>query len=245
MWPDSSARSGPEAFLDHDWLDAVAGKDFFYPVAGFDIPQFIDLLAPRVNRYICCDLAYTTSADRRRVVPAAYRLVAEDRPDPGVRNQEIVRVVGLARDHRDLSPSVLQQDFSNGVAEVTVLRRRGFGQYALIERSERSIGVFVHRRDSIGEGGSNVWFLANRRKEHEPVSKLWNKLAVRLADIALVISDGSLTTFEHLRPARNLSGAEDYLARSAKGMVVYKGFSWTCVGYMPNHTLIWGLRRLA
>jgi len=42
---------------------------------------------------------------------------------------------------------------------LTVIRRCGYEQYALGEFPNRSIGVFVHRGDSPGEGGSNVCFL--------------------------------------------------------------------------------------
>ena len=51
----------------------------------------------------------------------------------------------------------------------------------------------MHRGDSPGEGGSNAYFLANRKRRHEPLSCLFNKLTEKLTDRSLIISAGSNT----------------------------------------------------
>jgi hypothetical protein len=93
-----------------------------------------------------------------------------------------------------------------------VVRRRGFGQYALAEFPAQSIGVFVQRGDSSGEGGSNVNYLANKKRDHEPLSNLFSKLSCKLSDPALVISDGSNANRKFLREfhRRPVSGAEAF-----------------------------------
>jgi hypothetical protein len=131
---------------------------------------------------------------------------------------------------------------------VTINRRRGFGQYALVnEFSDRAIGVFMHRGDSPGEGGSNVYFLANKDSRHEPCGRLFDKLSKKLDDRALIITDGSNTRLKRLRAfhRQDIAGPAAYSA-AAKLAFVYGGFSWQCVGYMSNKygpTLIWGLSR--
>jgi hypothetical protein len=73
---------------------------------------------------------------------------------------------GNQRPYRKLEPGRLKQLYervSDG-RRLTVIRRRGFGQYVLGEFPNRSIGVFVHRGDSPGDGGSNTYFLANNTK---------------------------------------------------------------------------------
>jgi hypothetical protein len=232
-----------ETFVEPEWLEAVAGKDFFYPAAFMDIAPFISLLAPHVTRFICNDPCYDSRLDSRLPVPDSFRLLDEVSPDRRLRNRQVQIVRDARIPYRNIEPSTLQQVFSDGRSEVTVIRRRGFGQYALLERPERSIGVFAHRSDTPYEGGSNVWFLANRPKDHEPLANLWSKLASRLADRALVISDGSLTTFRFLFPKSSISSLDDYRIRKAAGPIIQDGFTWTCAGFMAG-SLIWGLERI-
>ena len=68
--------------------------------------------------------------------------------------------------YRKLEPGRLKQLYErvSDSRRLTVIRRRGFGQYVLGEFPNRSIGVFVHRGDSPGDGGSNTYFLANNTK---------------------------------------------------------------------------------
>lgn len=235
-----------ETFVEPEWLEVVAGKDFFYPAAFMDIAPFVSLLAPHVTRFVCNDPFYDSCKDRRSPVPDGYRLIDQAAPDPSLRDRPVEDVLDARIPYRNIDPSTLHQVFSDGSSEVTVIRRRGYGQYALLERPERSIGVFAHRFDSPNEGGSNVWFLANRPKDHEPLANLWSKLASRLADRALVISDGSLTTFEFLWPDAAFSAEEGYRDRKARGPFIRHGFTWTCAGFMPGrgYSLIWGLTRV-
>src|SRR6185295_16539471 len=61
------------------------------------------------------------------------------------------------REYRYVEPGRLRQVYQRDCdgRRLAVIRRRGFGQYALAEFPDRSIGVFVHRGDSPGESGSN------------------------------------------------------------------------------------------
>jgi hypothetical protein len=126
-----------------------------------------------------------------------------------------------------------------------VNRRRGFGQYALTnEFSDASIGVFVHRGDSPGEGGSNVYYLANRARDHEPCSNLLAKLVTKLAHRALIVSDGSNSRCRKLKRfhcCNDVSGNEAF-AQMKSERICFGGLNWRCVGYLSNKygpTLVW------
>jgi hypothetical protein len=122
-----------------------------------------------------------------------------------------------------------------------IVRRREFGQCALSEFADRSIGIFVHRGDSEGEGGSNLFFLAN--------TPLYDKLSRKLADTALVVSDGSLVEPSFLRkfhrPKKEKSGFDAYRFHKKKHYP-FDPFDWRCVGYLGQRngpTLVWQLTR--
>lgn len=59
--------------------------------------------------------------------------------------------------------------------------------------------MFMHRGDSVGEGESSVYFLANKKTRYEPCGNLLDKLSSRLTDQAIVITDSSNTSIGPLR----------------------------------------------
>jgi hypothetical protein len=227
------------ALIEQEWLHAVAGKALVYPAADDDTHPFVEAFAPHICDFHFNDLRYSTATDRRRSAPKRFKLLDAKRPDPALRNAEVERRSHPSRGYRYLAPSVLVERLSDGETEIVVRRRRGFGQYAMSEFADRSIGVFVHRCDSTGESGSNVWFLANMQSDHEPVSNLWDKLSARLADRAIIVSDGSLTQFKFLRRAMKRGEPSQVPPK------VFGGFKWHCIGQMTDGRggLVWGLDR--
>lgn len=105
-----------------------------------------------------------------------------------------------------------------------MIRRRGFGQYALHELPDGSLSMFMHRGDSPGEGGSNVFYLSNRRTSHKPLSSLMSVIKRKLAYPALIASDGSNTTISELMA-------------SAKGSNEIKAFESHCLQWHRHPTL--------
>jgi hypothetical protein len=178
-----------------------------------------------------------------------YRLVSHS-PSGNTDSQMENRVTPDGRSYRFLEPSKLSEiyrAFDN--RHVTILRRRGFGQIALqMEFVDRTIGVFMHRGDSMGEGGSNTWFLAMRKRTFEPCSELFSKLAKKLADRALIISDGSNTRLKQLSQFHSTeTSSQDAYEHLRKECFVWGGFRWQCVGWMSERygpTLVWGLERI-
>ena len=105
------------------------------------------------------------------------------------------------RPYRKLEPSNLRQRYVHipSKSKIVINRTRGFGQYALNKFPNKSIGVFIHRGDSQGESGSGAYFLGNVELKHEPLSRLFDKLSEKLADTALIVTDGSLTKINFLK----------------------------------------------
>jgi hypothetical protein len=230
-------------FIDPEWLEAVEGTTFFYPAAGADTQDFISLLAPAVGRFIFNDLNYSTLTDGRVPVLEGWRLVSRGGDNLAARDDRLQPRHGEDGEYRDLSPSVLKEVYAREGQEIRVERRGGFGPYALREQGPGSIGVFAQRRDSMGEGGSNLWFLANRPRRHDSLSNLWDQLRPRLAPKTLVISDGSLTRFGFLAAGRGGEPRSCYEMRRSAGPVIAHGCTWTCVGFMPGSrvALVWGV----
>jgi hypothetical protein len=111
----------------------------------------------------------------------------------------------------------------------------------------KTIGVFMHRGDSSGESGSNVYFLSNKPANFAPCARLFEKLGICLMDRALIISDGSNTSIGSLRKLHNspIEGS-DAFARMQGKHFEFGGFRWTCVGWLNRRngpTLIWGVTR--
>jgi hypothetical protein len=234
-------------FIEPEWLEEVEGTTFFYPAAGADTQDFVSLLAPGITRFIFNDLHYSSWTDRIVPVPDGWRLVSREGWNLEARDDMPQQRCGSHGACRHLSPSVLEEVFTRDGCEIRVHRRRGYGAYALRDQGPASIGVFAHRRDSMGEGGSNLWFLANRPRRHGPLSNLWDQLRPRLAPKALVISDGSLTRFRFLGLEAGREPRASYEARKAAGPVRAHGCTWTCAGYMrgTRASLAWGVEQAA
>lgn len=142
------------------------------------------------------------------------------------------------RGPRQIDPARLEETYLHEASGrlIRVTRRRGFAQYALKEIPNGSLGVFFHRGDSMGEGGSDAWFLANRPRRHPPLSNLFARLKQKLAYPALIASDGSNTTFEPIVTAVR-SDAQQPMQFKLEGL------HWVRVGTMTDEgrrrTAIW------
>ena len=94
------------------------------------------------------------------------------------------------------------------------------------------------------EADRNVYFLANRPRTYDPCSNLFEKLSYRLADRALVVSDGSNALIRQLLRFHN-SPTDGRSAWSAfrQHKFEYGDFHWSCVGWLTHRngpTLVWG-----
>jgi hypothetical protein len=168
-----------------------AGRRLFYPAAGSDWNEILLRFADYIDEFHFCDngrLYWDLEALQSEWPfenPSLYR-----RSDPpeidGPSQTKLDPAIGYPNLERGYLREIYQR-LGDG-RQLKVVRRRGFGQCALAEFPARSIGVFVHRGDSPtrGEGGSNLYFLANKKRDYEPSSNLFDKLALRLSDGALI-----------------------------------------------------------
>jgi hypothetical protein len=96
--------------------------------------------------------------------------------------------------------------------------------------AERSIGIFMHRGDSTGEGGSDLWFLSEKSG-----NGYWQLLSSKLADRALIVTDGS--------------NADIFPPQAESGFVRVPGhprFEWQYVGFLQRKngpTRVLGVKR--
>jgi len=238
------------AYIEPNSLETLERRLLFYPAAGDDWSEFLELFADYVDEFHFTDITYQFDKDLESPFgdSSAYRKVESDF-DGDQPAQIELRRDPAGRDYSYVEPGRLTELYERKIdgRRFKVIRRRGFGQYSLAKFPNQSIGVFVHRGDSPGESGSNVYFLANRKRDHEPVSDLFNKLACKLADHALIISDGSNVGPKFLKKFhnKNISGTE--ASTLLNGKHFYFGeFDWKCVGYVERRygpTLVWDVTR--
>jgi hypothetical protein len=204
-----------------------------------------------VDEFHFADIAYDFSDQRRRPkLPddVRWRFISEELVGTPIATIE-QRCSATRRGYRELEPAWLNQVYerSDDGRRIKVVWRRGFGQYALAEFAAGSLGVFVHRGDSGGEGGSNVFYLGNRARDHEPCSNLFDKLRERLPDKALIVSDGSNSDIPFIAQFhRKDIASEAAFARMRDRHFDYGGLDWRCVGYLgPRYgpTLVWQVGR--
>lgn len=233
-------------------METVRGSLFFYPAAGSDYAEPLKVFEDHLDMFWFCDKCYPRGLKLAPVfgVSDGFSLVGAEKsgmPDAIMEKRHDKR----GKEYFYLEPSRLSEIYKRPDGrQVCIVRRRGFGQIALTkEFHPRSIGVFMHRGDSRGEGGSNVFFLANKKDSFEPCGHLFDKLGEQLTDSALVITDGSNTSIDWLRcfHNQNMGSAAAYESHRGKNYL-FGGFGWSCVGWLSRRygpTLVWGLRRQA
>lgn len=171
------------------------GKVFMYPCSGLDISQPIDAFGDQFDTFLFVDTNYRFSRLRMPVVKG-WREVALSVQIEGPSIDCMRFVESGNRRYREIEPAWRRSRYKNIETgrEIYVVLRRGFGQYALHEIVDGTLGMFLHRGDSGGEGGSGVCYLANRRMEHPPLDRLFEVIKRKLANRAFIASDGSNTS---------------------------------------------------
>ena len=208
--------------IAQDWLEACRDTVFFYPAAGSDYAEPLTIFGDYVDVFWFCDIDYPRSLDLPPVCSSStnLRLIDQHRSGDPMAVLEW-RTAENKRCYRFLQPSLLVETYERQNGRLlTVIRRRGFGRIALSkEFGPRSLGIFMHRGDSPGESGSNVYFLSNKKTDYEPCGNLFDKLAHRLRDRALIVSDGSNSSIRPLRRFHNKSkeGHEAFFHRAGPG----------------------------
>lgn len=239
------------------WLERIRGSRLLYPCCGDDIAEPLSVFADYVDHFTFADIR---SGYGNRVSPKPesylpYRTEAAVRRT-GDCAARVERLRDGVRSYLDVTPAVTMRTYAHldTGRQIAVCWRRGFGQYAVRAEPDRGLGVFMHRGDGFGEGGSAVLFLSNRRRRHAPISNLLTQIEAKLADHALVISDGCNTSLKPLkiceRQRSQPPGQSFAMADGARFRT--DAFAWELVGYMSNRTggtgysptMVWGVTRV-
>lgn len=233
-----------ETTLDDSVFTDIPGRKFIYPCSGTDWNKPLAVFSGRFDEFHFIDIHYQFS---RPVVieRPGWTLIPAMTVLDGLAIDSIRHVQCGGHDHRDISPAWLQEVYEcqRSGRTIRVTRRRGFGQYALDEIADGSLGVFFHRGDSTGEGGSNTWFLANRKRRHPPLACLFEKIKRKLAYPALIVSDGSNTDISQLRKAAEESSATAEASLAGKKEFEFSSLRWQRVGEIGSargrRTVVW------
>lgn len=224
---------------------SLVGKGFYYPCAGSDWYEPLSLFLPWIDDYLFSDIDYQFNPPK--CIPLDPKLfVLTDTSIDGPPHCHIEsRVDGAGKRYKDVEPATLVERYLETSSQrvISVRRRRGFGQYALAEIPDGSLGVFFHRGDSLGEGGSGVKFLGNEQARHEPLGNLFKKLTRKLAFPALIVTDGTNTKVPRLRDILKMKEMPGGFPDRDQEQFFWGGLTWTYVAQIgPSRhgpTFVW------
>jgi len=181
------------------------GNVFLYPCAGMDIVQPISAFGVQFDTMLFVDIGYQFESGFHLPKVDGWNELNESVVIEGPKFSSIKIFQSGKNFRKEIEPawrkSVYQHSESGRC--INIVFRRGFGQYALQEISDGALGMFLHRGDSQGEGGSRVCYLSNRQMKLAPLSNLLNTIKSKLAMPGLIGSDGSNTSINELYRAGN------------------------------------------
>lgn len=226
--------------IPEKYLKLVEGKQFFYPCAGYDYIEAVNAFFPYIIEFTFCDLIYNFKSDNLFLVGDDFIFLTSE-----IIQYPEVDITEKTLYCRSVRPEMLINTYVHKTTKkiLTLKFRTGFGQYALQEFEDKSIGVFMHRGDSAtsGESSSNVFYLGNKKRNHEILSNLFDKLSLKLSDNALIVSDGSNCKTKFLKKffKKEISGD---LALEELQFFNKWNYTWNPVGHMNNKygpTIVW------
>jgi hypothetical protein len=240
-------------YIEEAWLNSIHGKSLYYPSAGVDMLEAFATFNKQVSKFYFCDLKYPQATMSRLVdslnfpVRFGYTLVSSTQQGD-IYAKLTYRFDEFKRRYRWLEPSSVTFTYEGTEGrQVHIIYRRGFGEMGLSELTAPELGVFMHRGDSAGEGGSGVRYLANKKKRFDPLSRLFDVIASRTNGTFIVVSDGSNTAFRELIRHKSVSRSGSEIYQQIRSTPFERcGFFWHCIGWMqPRYgpTLVWGLSK--
>ncbi|MCC6489492.1 MAG: hypothetical protein IT364_18485 [Candidatus Hydrogenedentes bacterium] len=229
------------AYIDPQSLEHLRGSSFYYPCAGHDFEEPFSSFVPYIRDFWFVDIVYfrDDSALNARPLFAGSKKVKfvgfdlDGEPTAGMENRTDETT---GRNYPFLTPCTRreQYEFIETGDLITVNRRRGFGEKSIEHVPD--IGVFFHRYDSSGEGGSNREWLSERR---------FHLISERLRDGGVVATDGSLAQAHRFQEIR-LRGQSPEVAFESERDRPFTMLNrvWTCIGWIGRTsppTLVWKL----
>ena len=177
-----------------------AGKLLLYPCAGQDFADPVNYFGEFIDTFIFVDINYRFNLKHRPNIPGWF-YISDSEKIIGKIYSPLTKQENGKNKFRFVEPGWLFLDYKNEKTnrKIQIVLRRGFGQYALRELEDKALTVFMHRGDSIGESGSGVYFLANRKTNHQPLSMLLDAIKQKLKMPGFIVSDGSNSTINELK----------------------------------------------
>jgi hypothetical protein len=237
-------------YIQPEWIDKIKGKPFYYPCAGHDWDEPIKIFGEVCTELWFCDHSYEELSKVDRIIKADNDLDLKFITHRIVGNVESKIENNNGYKFIESSKKYEQYEYKNG-KKLTIIRRRGFGQIGLHDEfMDNSLSVFMHRGDSQGEGGSNVYFFKNFKSNYEKIGNLANLVTRKINNKALIITDGSNSPKGHpirkFHRKNDLGGFEAYQNLREK-KYTRDGLIWQCVGYLSmkyGPTLAWGVTKV-
>jgi hypothetical protein len=233
-------------YIEPEWLEAIRNKPFFYPCAGYDWNEAITIFANVCSELWFCDTFYDRGMRLEPVINEQNNLGLKFISSHLDGNP--FSIMQRTNGYRYLEPSRKYDTYErNDGSQCLVIRRRGFGQIALYDEfPDNSLGVFMHRCDSPGEGGSNAFFFDNKKYHYYKLSKLANTVTRKMSHRGLIITDGSNSAKgHHVRKHRGVSQKMAYEQLLGEKFI-RNGLEWQCVGYIElsyRKSLVWGVTK--
>lgn len=198
-----------------------SGNVFVYPCAGMDVVQPISEFGMQFDTLLFVDLGYQFGSGFHLPKIDGWNELKDSVLIEGPKFSSIKTFRSGKHCRKEIEPAwrrSLYQHAKSGRC-VNIVFRRGFGQYALQEIADGTLGMFLHRGDSLCEGGSGICYLSNRRMKHAPLSNLLNTIKSKLATPGLIGSDGSNTSIDELYKSGN---EDDKLTKFAQHGLLWK-----------------------
>jgi hypothetical protein len=210
----------PAHMIQSEAFEGLSARTLFYPSAGRDWATPIEAFRPWVRDFWFVDQNYPFPGLRLPATKLEHEWTEEVTGET-LRAKTPFVISIRHREYRARDGEVYRTHECHG---------RGFDVFRAVIRARGiPLGVFFHRGDSLGNGGSNFWWL--HRKRLESVLQL-------LEPGGLIVSDGSLAlrNFKWSAPegwAGDLSAIRSFKRRSHR---------FDCVGYLGERygpTLVW------
>ena len=189
-------------FPDTPTIDVSRGS-FFGPCAGMrDLALPLKAFGDRIDHFVFADLAYLRhrGLSAAPFVPSDWVRVHAHSGVDATQGEKVSHYLGSRPFRPTLTEEVWRRpdgsevriEFWGDQAQDVLLRRFALG----------SLSVFLHHHDGTGEGGSDLWFLADGDPEARHRPGFLVELAARLTNKAAVLTDRMLTDdwFRFRRP---------------------------------------------
>lgn len=185
-----------------------SGRLLYYPCSGKDTRFPLERFAESIDSFWFVDLRY--EKDLRRPIsefdvpcPSGYEVEARTK----------MKVYPEIRDPFVALRCQLKHSQSGRRLEVLYLSTDAVGVFQCLEKFQKRISVFCHRRDGISEGGSNLWWL-HPDPAPEGAPAFLERVLALVENNGTIVTDGSNALPEflgaHLKDPSNSGSPREF-----------------------------------